>query len=168
MKKWTKAIVIVGVSVTVGILTGVTIGTYLGDNSDENIINTVKGKEVNVAVDSDKHIADVMHQMTHQKVMSNNKQGFIKMTPDNIKKLQKVIEDSTPGGMKNKGKYIMILDRWEHGDFSQAVEEHNYMRDYMRAQIGGSDDEKAERLATPEEEYNFLKEQAKKERNKGA
>ena len=38
-----------------------------------------------------------------------------------------------------KEKYVEILNRWEKGDFSQAVEEH----DYMWEQAGGESAGKA-------------------------
>ena len=56
-----------------------------------------------------------------------------------------------------KEKYVEILNRWEKGDFSQAVED-----DYMWEQAGGESAGKAKRLATPKEETAYLKEQSKK------
>jgi len=93
--------------------------------------------------------------------MANDKIDFIARPPDNIKKLRQLLNDSDM--LADKEKYSQILDCWEKGDFSQAVEEHNDM--WERA--GGSTNGKAYRLATPEEEKAYLEEQSTKEQNKG-
>ena len=37
-----------------------------------------------------------------------------------------------------KEKYVEILNRWEKGDFSQAVEEHDYMWEQAGGESGKS------------------------------
>ncbi|SFC78903.1 hypothetical protein SAMN04488168_109156 [Bacillus sp. 491mf] len=159
MKKLTKLLSIIGISTMIGIGAGAAIALSFDDGS-EGMIKAVKGEEIKAGVDSDKHIVDVMHKMTHQKVISKEKQGFIKMTTENIEKVRNVVNGSTPLSLKHEGKYREILYRWANKDCSQVVEDHNYMLE----QIDDSNDGKAERIATPEEEQSFLIEQAKKER----
>lgn len=64
--------------------------------------------------------------------------------------------------LTDKKKYCQILDRWEKGDFSQAVEEYNDM--WERA--GGNTHWKAYRLTTVKEVKAYLEEQSEKEQNK--
>ena len=42
------------------------------------------------------------------------------MSPENIKKLRHLLDQSDK--IMEKRKYVEILNRWEKGDFSQAVE----------------------------------------------
>ncbi|GAB6476361.1 hypothetical protein bcgnr5371_46150 [Bacillus cereus] len=97
--------------------------------------------------------------MTHQKVLSHEKQGFIKMTPENIEKVRQVIVESNSGTLQHKEQYLKILVRWYEGDFSQSVEEHNLLWEWDNNSTG-----KAYELATPEQEEAHILEQAKSEK----
>lgn len=65
-----------------------------------------------------------MHKMVHQKVKSSEKWGFVEMTNKEISNVKRDIENST--GFQYKMKLFSIINRWEKGDFSQTVEEHNF------------------------------------------
>lgn len=150
----------VGIMV-LGVFIGYMVGTFLNPGSDDKQVKertiVAKGEEIEDAVNAEGVIIDSMHKMLHQKVIADKKIGFIALSSENIKKLRHMLEQSDK--MLNKEKYAEILDRWEKGDFSQAVEEHNYM--WERA--GGESAGKAKRLATPKEEKIYLKEQSEKE-----
>ncbi len=92
-------------------------------------------------VNSEGVIIDSMHKMLHQKVIADKKIGFIVMSPENIKKLRHLLDQSDK--IIEKEKYVVILNRWEKGDFSQAVEEHNYMWE----QAGGESTGKAKKIS---------------------
>ena len=62
--------------------------------------------------------------MVHQKVKSSEKWGFVEMTNKEISNVKRDIENST--GFQYKMKLFSIINRWERGDFSQTVEEHNF------------------------------------------
>ncbi|PHB17385.1 hypothetical protein COE80_27120 [Bacillus pseudomycoides] len=159
MKKWTKPLIITINIMLFGVFVGGIIRDFLNHENDHKQV--ARGEEIDDITNAEGVIIDSMHKMTHQKVMANEKNGFIAMSPDNKKKLRQLVNDS--GMLADKEKYSQILDRWEKGDFSQAVEEHNDM--WERA--GESTNGKAYRLATSEEEKTYLEEQSKKEQNKG-
>ncbi|MGG3528995.1 hypothetical protein COM13_24755 [Bacillus pseudomycoides] len=158
MKRRTKfSMVIIGI-VLFGVFVGGMVGTFLNPGNDNKQV--AKGEKIDDITNAEGVIIDSMHKRTHQKIMANEKTGFIAMSPDNIKKLRQLVNESDM--LMNKEKYSQILDRWEKVDFSQAVEEHNDM--WERA--GGITNGKAYRLATPEEEKAYLEEQSKKEQAK--
>ena len=87
-----------------------------------------KRKEKKVAEEfpkvSEGEIISTMHKMVHQKVKSSEKWGFVEMTKKEISNVKRDIENST--GFRYKMKLFSIINRWEKGDFSQTVEEHNF------------------------------------------
>ncbi|PEM33445.1 DUF6241 domain-containing protein [Bacillus pseudomycoides] len=161
MRKITKVLLILVFSIAICVLTGLKVGAYLVDDKEEKMINSVNGEKVEVELDSDKRIIETMHKMTHQKVISDEQQGFIKMTPENIKIVKRMINESTPLSLKYVGQYRVIIDRWENGDFSLIVREHNMLSKWLDGNNG-----KAYKEATPEQERAYLLKQAKAELNK--
>ena len=73
---------------------------------------------------SEGEIISTMHKMVHQKVKSSEKWGFVEMTNKEISNVKRDIENSI--GFQYKMKLFSIINRWEKGDFSQTVEEHNF------------------------------------------
>ncbi|KLA23135.1 MULTISPECIES: PRK06770 family protein [Bacillus] len=100
---------------------------------------------------SEDEIISTMHRMVHQKVKSSEKWGFIEMTTKEIVSAKKAVESST--NFKYKSKLLATLERWEKGDFSQTVEEHNFLWE-----IQGGDTGKATERLSPEEEKQYVKE----------
>ncbi|PED07215.1 DUF6241 domain-containing protein [Bacillus pseudomycoides] len=158
MKRRAKFSIITIGTVLFGVFVEGMVGTSLNPGSDNKQV--AKGEEIDDVTNAEVVIIDSMHKMTHQKVMANEKNGFIAMSPDNIKKLRQLVNNSDM--LTDKEKYSQILDHWEKGDFSQAIEEHNDM--WERA--GGNTHGKAYRLATSEEEKAYLEEQSTKEQRK--
>ncbi|MED3201021.1 DUF6241 domain-containing protein [Bacillus toyonensis] len=161
MDRWAKhSMIVVGI-VVFGVFIGYMVGTFFNPGSDNKQAQektiVAKGEEIDDLVNAEGVIIDSMHKMLHQKVIADKKIGFIVMSPENIKMLRHLLDQSDK--MLDKEKYAEILNRWEKGDFSQAVEEHNYMWE----QAGGESTGKAKRLTTPKEEKAYLKEQSEKE-----
>ncbi len=73
------------------------------------------------------------------------------MTNKEIRSAKEAVESST--NFKNKSKLLATLERWEKGDFSQTVEEHNFLWE-----IQGGDTGKATERLSPEEEKKYVKE----------
>ncbi len=159
LKKWIKITSTLVIAIAVGIFTGYKVGTYAGSDVKEKQTERIKGEEVILDLNSDRHIINAMHKMTHQKVLSHEKQGFIKMTPENIEKVRQAIDESNSGTLQHKEQYLKILVRWYEGDFSQSVEEHNLLWEWDNSSTG-----KAYELATPEQEEAYILEQAKSEK----
>ncbi|MDZ5606128.1 DUF6241 domain-containing protein [Bacillus pseudomycoides] len=158
MKKWAKPLIITIGIMLLGVFVGGMIGNFFNPESDHKQV--AKGEEIDDITNAEGVIIDSMHKMTHQKVMANEKNSFIALSSDNIKKLRQLVNESDM--LADKEKYSEILDRWEKGDFSQAAEEHNDMWE----QAGGNTNGKGYRLATSAEEKAYLEEQSKQDHKK--
>ncbi len=104
---------------------------------------------------SEGEMISTMHKMVHQKVKSSEKWGFVEMTNKEISNVKRDIENST--GFQYKMKLFSIINRWERGDFSQTVEEHNFLWS-----LQGGDTGKATERLSPEEEKQYIKEMKNK------
>ena len=67
MKKWIKITASLVIAIAVGIFTGYKVGTYAGSDVKEKQTDKIKGEEVILDLNSDRHIINAMHKMTHQK-----------------------------------------------------------------------------------------------------
>ncbi|WP_156186991.1 DUF6241 domain-containing protein [Bacillus sp. FJAT-27231] len=81
-------------------------------------------------VGNEPQVTEMMHQMTHQKVVADEKWGAIEMTPDNIAALKKHVMEND---FKSEAFFLEILDRWESGNFDKVDKDHNAL---WRAQEG--------------------------------
>nr|WP_241680103.1 DUF6241 domain-containing protein [Metabacillus mangrovi] len=102
----------------------------------------------------DEEFCKTIHLMSHQKVASDLKWGAIKMTPERIEILQNLL-DEKEAELKHASVYKEILDRWEKGDFSKAVEDHNQIWSLQNGTVG-----KATRLLTEQEEREYIMREA--------
>lgn len=96
------------------------VGMFFNPGSDNKQIQErtvdAKGEEIDNLANSEGVIIDSMHKMLHQKVIADKKSGFIVMSPENIKKLRHLLDQSDK--IMEKEKYVEILNRWEKGEFS--------------------------------------------------
>ncbi|WP_459501046.1 PRK06770 family protein [Bacillus sp. C1] len=156
MKKW-----VIGTITTIAMIMGILYGAYqflaYVEEEDKRLKEqkVITQKEEKVAENtpqvSEDEIISTMHKMVHQKVKSSEKWGFVEMTQTEIQTTKKAVESSK--NFNYKSKLLAILERWERSDFSQTVEEHNFLW-----KIQGGDTGKAVRRLTPVEEQQFLKE----------
>ncbi|WP_213422581.1 DUF6241 domain-containing protein [Bhargavaea massiliensis] len=99
-------------------------------------------------------ILDVMHQMTHQKVVANQKWGAVPMTTRNIEQMESIVSTSEHiQSPEVKKQLLQIIAKWERGDFSEADMDHNYIWDLQNGTLG-----KARGLLSKEEELQFIEE----------
>ncbi|SEI91957.1 hypothetical protein SAMN04488127_0791 [Bhargavaea ginsengi] len=99
-------------------------------------------------------ILDIMHQMTHQKIVANQKWGAIPMTTRNIEQIESIVSSSKKiHSPQAKKQLIQIIAKWENGDFSEADEDHNYIWKLQNGTLG-----KARGLLSKEEELLFIEE----------
>lgn len=160
MKKW-----IIGTITTIAIVMGVIFGAYkfleYAEVEDKRLKEqkVIAQKENKVVEEtprvSEDEIISTMHKMVHQKVKSSEKWGFIEMTQKEIRNAKKAVESSK--NFNYKSKLLSILERWERGEFSQTVEEHNFFWE-----IQGGDTGKATERLSPAEEQQYLKEMRSK------
>ncbi|MCP3764571.1 DUF6241 domain-containing protein [Domibacillus sp. A3M-37] len=66
----------------------------------------------------------VMHKMTHQKVIADDKWGAIPMTKSTIQEVYDIV-DGTDIALKQE--LLTILTAWKEGRFDNIVQDHNYL-----------------------------------------
>lgn len=93
-------------------------------------------------------VISVMHKMTHQKIIANEKWGAILMTQENIVTVHEIIELSN---YPNKNELLKITKRWINGDFGSVDNDHNIIWTLQGGSIG-----RAQGIMTPEEERWFI------------
>ncbi|MBM7837878.1 hypothetical protein JOC54_001109 [Alkalihalobacillus xiaoxiensis] len=99
---------------------------------------------------SEYDMQEAIHYMSHGLVQANQKWGKIELTEDRVERLLYVAEfnkDTYTHG----NRYITILMGWNNGDFSNAVDDHNFIWGLWNGTVG-----KATRLLTSDEikKYN--------------
>jgi hypothetical protein len=90
-----------------------------------------------------------IHDMTHQKVFAQFKQGAYEMSEENINLLLLELEEHNY--YHGAEYYLEVLTEWQNGDFSNVIEVHNKIWKDQGGTIG-----EAERLLTPAEEQEFI------------
>jgi hypothetical protein len=97
-------------------------------------------------------VQDAIHGMTHQKIVADDKWGFIPLTQERVKRLIVVVEKNGAEYEKS-GLYMHILNRWLNGDFTEIDKEHNAIWELQGGNVG-----KATGIMSAEEEKAFIKE----------
>jgi len=101
-------------------------------------------------------VINTMHKMTHQKVKADQKWGAVEMTPENIEKIYKALQNSD---FVHKKDLFSIAERWRAGDFSKADSDHNFLWRLQGGNVG-----KAEGLMSEEEERLFIENNFRKDK----
>jgi hypothetical protein len=91
-------------------------------------------------------ILKAMNEMCHQKVVANDKWGAVEMNKENIHKLQKAAKSEI-----GNEEVIEILNKWDQGDFSDIVSDHNEILGIQGGTIG-----EATGVMTEQEEKDFI------------
>lgn len=106
---------------------------------DKQIIFDTKWEAEDIILDKElknpEQIYNMIHEMANTKIIAEgNLIGAVKpMTKQRVERLKKAISDLK---IEDK-KIIEILDRWSMQDFSQAVDDHNYIwSKYLNGTIG--------------------------------
>ncbi|WP_129727604.1 DUF6241 domain-containing protein [Ectobacillus funiculus] len=165
----TKSImkILMWIMISIGLLAGSAYGAFYFINNWEVKNVTVpaedKAEDVNPTelrvkdvVDpqsesvTDAEVEHLLHGMTHQKVVANEKWTFTLMSSKNIKSTIEIVEKNKDH-LTHYDFYMEALKKWEQGDFSNCVEVHNQVWEWEGGNIG-----KATRLATAEEEKAYL------------
>lgn len=96
------------------------------DNADFSIIGKVD-------FTNEECVYNSMHYMINTKIESNAIWGTLEITKNRVGILIKAVNASN---WSDKEKLLEILNRWENDDFSQAVEDHNYVWSKLDGNIG--------------------------------
>ncbi|WP_110928859.1 DUF6241 domain-containing protein [Bacillus massiliglaciei] len=97
---------------------------------------------------SELELVEIMHDMTHQKVKAREKWGAVPMIPETIAAVQDVIKHTE---FEHKQELLEIVKQWKAGDFSQAVQQHNYFWEIQGGNVGD-----AYGLMSEEEEKKYI------------
>ncbi|MGF9964933.1 DUF6241 domain-containing protein [Bacillus rhizoplanae] len=98
-----------------------------------------------------------LHEMTHQKVIADERWGSIPMTDQNIEAAIKLVEENKDH-LQHYDFYIQVLNKWKSEDFSNCVTVHNQIWEWQGGQLG-----KATRLATDQEEQDYINKKSNKQ-----
>jgi hypothetical protein len=116
-------------------------------NQTGDISNEDKETYINENM-GDESILIAMNQMCHQKVIASDKWGAIEMNRKHIKALKKAAKNS----VSIDQEAIEILDKWDQGDFSGIVDDHNTILSLQGGTVG-----KATGTMDEDEEKEFIK-----------
>ncbi|MCO0600030.1 DUF6241 domain-containing protein [Peribacillus butanolivorans] len=94
-------------------------------------------------------VMDVMHHMTHQKVIAEEKWGAVEMNSENINAVYEIVNDSD---FMLKGDLLNIVTGWKEGNFDNVAQDHNYFWEYQRGTVG-----RATGTLNSNEEAKFIK-----------
>lgn len=100
---------------------------------------------------SEKDIADILHNMTHQKVRSEEKWGFVQITEVNLLAVKQVLQEN-PSFNQNIDM-LAIVTGWLNHNFGNVVVEHNLIWERKNGSVG-----KAYGILSPSEEEALVKE----------
>ncbi|MEI3605754.1 DUF6241 domain-containing protein [Pseudogracilibacillus sp. SE30717A] len=99
------------------------------------------------------NVLNYIHWMSHQKVNAENKWGFYEITDERIDWLLDAL-DQAGHSIFNTENYKEILTRWKNDDFTNIVDDHNYVWGIQ----GGTDEKsgKATGVLNEEQEQKYI------------
>lgn len=121
------------------------------DNDKGNEVNNPFNQKVEQTDLNDAHVQDYIHKMSHQKVIAEAKWGFFEITDERIDWLLEGLQN-TERELRDKNKYIDILQRWHDGDFSRIDKDHNVIWELQGGTVG-----EATGIMSEEEEDKYIK-----------
>ncbi len=96
-------------------------------------------------------VEEVLQQMSHQKIIADEKESSIMITPERIDTLLQMVEENKDV-YEYREQYLDVLNRWKLGDFSSVDQDHN---DLWFLQ-GSKQDGIAYGIATKEQEIDYI------------
>ena len=97
-------------------------------------------------------VQETIQQMAHQKVIADEKEYSIMITPKRIDTVLQMVEENKDK-YEHSDKYLDILKRWKQGDFTTVDYDHNVVMDI---QGGKLIEGKARGTATEEQEIHYI------------
>jgi Family of unknown function (DUF6241) len=114
----------------------------------ENPFSNVHLREITFQNLNDKLVQEIIHYMSHQKVVAEDKWDLIELTDERVNWLLEALDYVE---LSKEELYRDILTRWKNGDFSKADKDHNAVWKLLGGTTG-----KATGILTPEEEKQYL------------
>ncbi|QSB09564.1 hypothetical protein JTI58_21690 [Lysinibacillus fusiformis] len=94
---------------------------------------------------------EVIQQMSHQKVIADEKESSIMITPERIETLLQMVQ-SNKDHFEHRDKYVELLSHWQQNDFSSVDQDHNDMWYLQGTKQSGL----ANAIATKEQESDYI------------
>jgi len=102
----------------------------------------------------DNLVEEVIQQMAHQKIIAEEKESSIMITPERIDILIQMVEENKDK-YEHYETYLDILKRWKKGDFSTVDDDHNVVM-HIQGTKSGSFAGLATGIATEEQEIHYI------------
>ncbi|MEK4485675.1 DUF6241 domain-containing protein [Psychrobacillus sp. FSL H8-0484] len=99
----------------------------------------------------DNLVEEVIQQMAHQKIIADEKESSIMITPERTDILIQMVEENKDK-YEHYETYLDILKRWKKGDFSKVDNDHNALMSIQGSKTGGV----ATGIATEEQEIHYI------------
>lgn len=147
MKKYAKVFV---TTLIVLILTG--IGSFMWANGKlNNIFDKSNEKKEITQIFKKEEIKDKkakvvfqkMHEMANTKIVAVDGLVWGEMEPTE-ESVNALIQEVSSSNYENKEQLLQILSRWKNGDFSNCVDDHNFLWKKLGGQVGKASKLKAE------------------------
>ncbi len=100
--------------------------TVQNEEKQENSYTNPFGNKIEPQEIEEINVLNYIHWMSHQKVQAGNKWGFYEITDERIDWLLDAL-DQTGHTILNNEDYKEILTRWKNDDFTNIVDDHNYV-----------------------------------------
>ncbi|QKY69411.1 DUF6241 domain-containing protein [Lentibacillus sp. CBA3610] len=97
------------------------------------------------------NILQYIHWMSHQKVKADDKWGFFEITDERIEWLLDAIDETEY--LEKAEEYKDILNRWKDGNFSDVVNDHNYVWEILG---GEKESQKATEILSESKEKEYI------------
>jgi hypothetical protein len=95
-------------------------------NTQENAVDKIK-------VRTQEDMWDALHKMANTKIVADQIWGETEITQGRVDKLLAEVGQSE---YPDRDRLLVILNRWKDLDFSNAVEEHNYLWEKLEGTVG--------------------------------
>jgi hypothetical protein len=136
---------VIGAAVAVVLMAAVFAGAYLWmdtrmkDNSSAKNPTTQAGSETADAdTENEKtlEIAKHIHLMSNSLIIAGDKQvwGSEEVNKENVEKVIKLLDEGPDNSDTRRMR--AIIERWQQGDFSQIVDDHNFAWDLLGGTVG--------------------------------
>ncbi|MFJ7647110.1 DUF6241 domain-containing protein [Lysinibacillus sp. NPDC097279] len=99
----------------------------------------------------DNLVQEIIQQMSLQKIIVDEKESSIRITPKRINTLLQIVKENKDR-FEHSDKYLEILNRWNQGDFSTVDQDHNDMWFIQGTKQGGI----ATGIASKEQEQDYI------------
>lgn len=138
MKKYAKILVAVSLMLLVG------TGSFIWVNGNfNNIINKSSEKKELSQIFKKEEIKDKkakivfqkMHEMANTKIVAVDGLVWGEMEPTE-ESVNELIKEVSSSNYEDKEQLLQILNRWKNGDFSNCVDDHNFLWKKLGGQVG--------------------------------